>query len=220
MKQITAMLFLVFAVFASVSAQNQEAITIEGKKVTLKSDGTWEYAKTGKEDISTTTSKGDCNYYKNEVDEFTGKKKIILIEQDFINYTSDELKEYFKNKDYVKCQVYCARIEKTKVAYFHWVLQTKDAYKLFGSIAKGSKILLKFKDGETLELKFSKSDIGDTNYDYGYTTYSSYIILDEESIRILKNKEVEKVRMYWGKGYEDYPVSNPKLFVEQLPCIE
>ena len=38
---------------------------------------------------------------------------------------------YFKNqeilqkKDYVKCQVYAAKVEETKVAYFYWTLQPK-----------------------------------------------------------------------------------------------
>ena len=98
-------------------------------------------------------------------------------------------------------------------------IATKEAYKYFGSILD-SKIMVKFQDGETIELNFSKSDVGDTKYDYGYTTYSSYVILDEESIKVLKTKPIEKVRMYWSKGYEDYPVSDANLFINQLPCID
>ena len=141
-------------------------------------------------------------------------------EEKFIGYTSDELKKYYKKKDYVNCQAYCASINETKVIYFYWKLMTKEAYKYFGSIQKGTNLVVKFKDGETLELKFSKYDSGDMNYDYGYTTYSSYIVVDDETIKILKENEIEKVRMYWSKGYEDYPVVGSQLFMKQLPCIE
>lgn len=220
MKKITTTLFLVFAMVTLTFAQNQEATTADGKKVILKPDGTWEYVETETKEIETPTPNGDCSYRTNEVDEFTGKKKLVLNEQDFINYTSEELKKYYKKKDYVKCQVYAAKVEETKVAYFYWTLQTKEAYKYFGSIARDSKIMVKFQDGETIELNFSKSDVGDTKYDYGYTTYSSYVILDEESIKVLKTKPIEKVRMYWSKGYEDYPVSDANLFINQLLCID
>ena len=207
--------FLVFGILTFAFAQNKEATTNTGKKVILKTDSTWVYKK-----IETQDPSRDCSYRTNEVDEFTGTKKIVLNEQDFINYTSEELKKYYKKKEYVKCQVYVAKVEETKVAYFYWTLQTKEAYKFFGSIARDSKIMVKFQDGETIELNFSKSDVGDTKYDYGYTTYSSYVILDKESIKVLKTKPIEKLRMYWSKGYEDYPVSDQNLFINQLPCID
>jgi hypothetical protein len=219
-KKTITTLFLVFAMEFLTCAQNQQATTVDGKNVILKPDGTWNYLEPETKEIENQAYYNDCRYRTNEVDEFTGKKKLVLIEQDFINYTSEELKEYYKKKDYVQCKVYVAKIDETKLAYFYWTLQTKEAYKYFGSIAQDSKIMVKFHDGETIELNFSKSDVGDTKYDYGYTTYRSYVILDEESIKLLKTKKIDKVRMYWSKGYQDYPVSNGNLFIDQLPCID
>lgn len=219
MKRILTISLLIISSMTMTFAQDQEATTTSGKKVILKSDGTWEY-KQEQEVKTITPTPTDCSYRTNEVDEFTGKKKLVLNEQDFINYTSEELKEYYKKKDFVNCKVYAARFEDTKVAYFYWTLQTKEAYKYFGSISKGSKIMIKLVNGETFELTFAKYDSGDTKYDYGYTTYSSYVVLDDASIDALKSTEIEKVRMYWAKGYEDYPVSNARLFIDQLPCID
>ena len=220
MKKIITTLILLFAMVIITIGQNQEATTTNGKKVILKPDGTWEYLETEMKSIITSSPVRDCSYKTNEVDEFTGKRKVILNEQDFINYTPEDLKKYYKKKDYIKCQVYTAKIEETKVAYFYWTLLTKNAYKYFGSITKGANLIVKFQDGETIELSFSKSDVGDTNYDQRYTTYSSFVILDDELIKILKTKPIEKVRMYWSKGYEDYPVSDPNLFINQLPCLD
>ena len=130
--------------------------------------------------------------------------------------------KYYKKKkhSYVECSVYCAKINDTKVAYTSWRLDTKSAYKYFGAIYSDSKFILKFTDGSTLTLVFSNSDSGDTNYDYDYTTYSAYLILSDEQIQDLSTKEIDKVRMYWSKGYESYPVKNPNLFIEQINCIK
>ena len=220
MKNITTTLVFLFATVTLSFAQNKEATTTDGRKVILKPDGTWVYAATTTKETPTPTPSNDCSYRTNEIDDFTGDKKVILNEQDFINYTSDEIKRYYRKQDFVRCQVYAARINETKAAYFFWTLQTKEAYKLFGSIAQDSKIMVKFRDGETIELNFLKFDVGDTKYDLGHTTYSSYVILDEESVKVLKSKPIEKVRMYWSKGYQDYPVSNAYLFNNQLSCIE
>lgn len=161
----------------------------------------------------------ECVYSVNETDDFTGTRKKILPKQDFIKYTSESLKKYFKNDDYIKCQIYCAKINDLQAAYVYWTVQTKNAYKYFGSIRNKADFYLKFKDGSTLKLKYAKSTIGDTSYDKGYTTYSSFIILKKEDLDILKAKEVSKVRMTWSKGFEDYPVVNSKLFINQIPCI-
>lgn len=224
MKNITTTLVFLFATVTLSFAQNKEATTTDGRKVILKPDGTWVYgATTTKEKPTPTptlTSGNDCSYRINEIDDFTGDKKVILNHQDFIIYTSDEMKRYYRKQDFVRCQVYAARINETKAAYFFWTLQTKEAYKLVGSIAQDSKMIVKFRDGETIELNFSKFDVGDTEYDLGYTTYHSFVILDEESVKVLQSKPIEKVRMYWSKGYQDYPVSNAYLFNNQLSCIE
>ena len=166
--------------------------------------------------------KQNCNYRTQEVDEFTGTSKLVLESDNFIAFTDSSLMKYYKRKkhSYVECDIYCAKINDMKVAYLSWRLDTKSAYKYFGAIYTDSKFILKFTDGTTLTLVFSKNDSGDTNYDYDFTTYSSYIILSDEQIKDLSTKEIDKVRMYWSKGYESYPVINSKLFIEQIKCIK
>lgn len=191
MKKVLALSFLVMFLTSFLTAQSEDAETPE------------------------------CNYTKNEVDEFTGTSKLSLGKEVFIKHTDDEMKKYIKkNKDYTKCEISLSRIDKTKVAYVTWTLQTEKAYEYYGSIDKGSKFLLKFTNGETIELNHLKYNNGKTQYGLGYTTYMSYMILDDTTIEILKTNKVEKARMYWSKGYKDYPVFNPDLFINQIPCIE
>lgn len=163
----------------------------------------------------------DCIYRTKEVDEFTGTSKLVLESQPFISFTDSSMQKYYRKKEhqYFEADIYCAKINDMKVIYFSLRIDTDNAYKYFGSIQKDSKFMVKMKNGDLITLLFSKSDYGDANYTYDYTYYSTYIVLEEEDISKLSN-EVEKVRIYWSKGYEDYPVINSSLFINQLNCIK
>jgi hypothetical protein len=190
-------------------SQKLEATTNEGKKVFLKADGTWEYVSIPDKVEPSPSSKAlDCVYKKNEIDDFSGDKIQILSEQDFIK------------QDIVKCQVGAAKFGKNKVLYFYWRISSKDAYKYYGSIEKGSNISIKLQNSETLTLVFSEYNSGDTNFSFGYTTYVSYAFLDDEIISKLKTSSIDKVRMNWSKGYQDYSILDPLLLTRQIPCIE
>jgi hypothetical protein len=219
MRSVSIIILLLTITTSIAYSQTTEATTTEGKKVILKQDGTWEFKDDSKSSVKK-TFKSDCIYRTNEVDEFTGTKKLVLEADNFVNYTDEELKRFFKNKDYIACKAYTAKVNDLKVLYTFWTIQTKTAFDTYGYITKGSQIIIKFVDGQTLDLKFASSDTGDSNYDRDYTTYSSYLLLDESAVELLQSSEVEKIRMYWSKGYEEYPVSNPRLFINQLPCLE
>lgn len=91
--------FLLFSITSF--AQNKTATTEDGKKVTLKSDKTWEY------DTKTKVSENDCNLESNFVEKKTNERlrKHVAVENDckpedikFINMT-----EKFGNGMYSLC---------------------------------------------------------------------------------------------------------------------
>lgn len=169
-----------------------------------------------------TTVVSNCNFRTNEVDEFTGNTKMVLQQEKMVAYTDSSLIKYYKKKShqYIELDVYCAKINDLYALYTYWRIDSENSYKYFGSISSDSKIILKFTDGSTHEIKYAKYDVGDANYDGKYTTYSSYMVLSAEDLEILKSKEVEKIRMYWTKGYEDYPCMNGSVLVGQLKCLK
>lgn len=167
------------------------------------------------------STKVDCKYRTNEVDEFTGTSKLVLEEERFIQFTDSSLLKYYKNKahQYIEMDLYCAKINDMYVAYTYWRIDSENAYKYFGAIPTNAKLMFKFTDGTTSELTYAKYESGETKYDKGYTIYSSYCIMSKEVMDVLKSKSVEKVRMYWAKGYEDYPCFSPDLFSKQIKCL-
>lgn len=217
MKKFTTIAAIVLLVTGNLFSQ-EEAITKDGKTVMLNQDGTWKYIeKVVEQPIE---SKTDCEYTTNEVDEFTGNEKVIVKEEVFLTHTEESMKKYMKNRDYTTCKTYCAKIGGLKVLYVYWKLLTKEAYKYYGTIQKSAGFTIKLTNGEMMNLKYDSYDSGDANYKGGYTTYSSYIILSDEDIDKLTSNEVDKVRMSWSKGYQDYEITNKRFFINQLPCVK
>ena len=164
----------------------------------------------------------ECNYYKNEVDEFTGDTRIIMETEPFISHTDSALLKYYKRKkeQYLEIGVYTAKLNETYALYFNAKFQTKKAYEYYGVVSKGSKIIMKLADGSMIELIIGKSDFGDSDYDRGTTTYSSYCVLEESDISSLKSSNIDKVRVYWSKGYGSYDCDSPGLLIKQLNCLD
>lgn len=164
----------------------------------------------------------NCKFRINEVDEFTGTNKKVCESEMFIKHTDSTLLKYYKNKkhQYVECTLSCGKVNDMYVVYVNWRIDTESAYKYFGLISSDSKFIMKHTDGTTTTLKFQKIESGETNYDMKYTTYSNYCILSEEDVASLKANGIEKVRMHWSKGYEDYPVIYSNAFIHQLNCLK
>lgn len=163
-----------------------------------------------------------CNYFKNEVDEFTGSVKISMKAEPFIAYTDSALAKYYKKKkqQYFEVDLFLAQVDEIHAMYFQINIQTDKAYDYYGSLYKGSKIMLKMKDGSVLNLKLSNTDSGDTDYDSRETGYNVYCVLNDDQFESISNIDVDKVRIYWSKGYEDYPCMDTGLMTRQAKCLK
>jgi hypothetical protein len=160
-----------------------------------------------------------CDFQKNEVDEFTGKVVKVLKPELFIAHTDSSLKKYYRKRDYLTITTKVAHIGGIDVLYFTAIILNKEAYKYYGSLRKGSKVMLKLKNGEMISVEFDTSDFGEVDYDRSRTTYSNYCAINDEQKEMLKSSEVDKVRIYWSEGYEDYECDNSDVYVTQLSCL-
>ena len=162
-----------------------------------------------------------CNYRVNEVDEFTETTKLVTQTEMYVEHTDSTLLKYYKKKphSYFELETYSGKINDLRVIYFSIRIDSKNAYKYFGSISTGAKCIFKLSNGENVTLNFEKFDTGDMNYDGDYTRYSPYAIVSNEAYELLKNNTAEKMRIYWSKGYEDYVIDYPETLKKQMNCI-
>lgn len=197
MKKIAATLFLLFGMLALTFAQHQEAVTTEGKKVLLKSDGTWEYIETESTEVKTPNSDvdlSDCKYWKDEIDEFTGT-----------------VKKYTKSQKIGKSTYSHLNMELRRFDDTYFIVATYSGD--LGCVSSDSYIIIKLKSGETIKLiNFGDIDCGDNA--------SMFFDLSQDDFDKLLQSPVDKIRVSGTEYYSDIDMLKPNFFVDYLKCIE
>lgn len=172
-------------------------------------------------DVIYNPPKSPCTLTFNGIDEFSGKKRKDVKKQKLFSYTSDQLAPYFKDRDYITSHGYVSSISGGfKLIYLHFDIVSENAQREFGSLPKGSILSIKFIDGTTVKLANQKTDRGILNSVEKVVSYRAQYIVDSATEKALRKKEVDKVRVVWGTGYEDYDVYELDFFVNQFNCLD
>ena len=161
-----------------------------------------------------------CELTFDGVDEFSGKMRRDVARQNLFVHTSDQLRPYFKDREYITCNGYLSAISGGyKLLYLHFDILSENAQREFGALEKGSILSIKFIDGTTIKLANSKTDRGIPNTLEKSVSYRGQYIISASSEKALRKNEVDKVRVVWGTGYEDYEVYDLDFFVNQFNCL-
>ena len=161
-----------------------------------------------------------CQFVHDGIDEFTQQQKRELADEVFFYHTDDRLKTHMKGRDYVHCRGFLTSISG---GFRHLTLAitiaSRNARREYGYIKSGSLLNIKMLDGSTVSL-FSQGDqLGTINSSDGSTTYTIKYPIDFQKEKLLSREEVDRVRIVWSTGYEDYEVYNVDFFQNQLSCL-
>lgn len=192
------------------------ASTQDGEIVILFNDGSWKYAPTN--EIENSRNHG-CSYVTHPV-RSDSQGIMILKKETFISHSYEQMKNTSRYPDYVHCDLAMGKIEGNKIIYLDYTLQTKYGLYNHGIIQEGKKLLIKLKDNETVELILDKTDKGIIDLVNNLTRYHTYAYLTPASEKKLKNSEVDIILMPWSMGNEIYSVTYPRIFMDQLFCLD
>ena len=162
----------------------------------------------------------DCNLVFDEVDQFTGKKRKDVQRDVLFSYTDDEMRRYMKEEDYIVCEGNLTQIEGGFLFLnLFFEINTNDAKRSFGELAKGSTVTVKLIDGSKVILANNQADFGVFNSLDRKHVYTGQYRINAGQEKKLKNGEVDFVRVIWETGYEDYEVYNLDFFKNQFRCL-
>lgn len=162
-----------------------------------------------------------CNLAYNDIDEFSGKKRKQTEKAIFFTHTPDRFRSYFKGRDYLTCYGTLIAINGTpRSISIEYTIATDQAAREFGILEKGSQLILRLINGERLILVNNKTATGVVDPVSKTTTYITSYPLSKAQIKTLEEEEVDKVRMIWATGYEDYEVYLVDFFRDLFRCLE
>ncbi len=207
---------------STVNSESSESYTASSNNTSredYKELDLWEF--TAKDNVLKNPPVPDCTISFNGVDEFTGRKRRDVQKQKLFSFTSDKLRPYLKGKEHILCEGFVSSLSGGyRVLSLEFSINSENAKKEFGSIPQGSVLTLKFLDGKSIRLDNRVADRGRFDAVTKTTYYKGQYIVGASEEKQLRKKEVDKLRIVWGTGYEDYEIYEMDFFMNQFDCLE
>jgi hypothetical protein len=160
-----------------------------------------------------------CEVSVNQVDDVTRQRRIILKKSTLFTHTDDELRPYFREEELVSCEGNLSIVSGFTYFTIEFRIASPNAQRNFGPLEEGSLLRIITINGSTTNMYNLKYDRGRIDPYSGDTIYTGYYSVNKEARKLLSKNEVDKIRIVWGAGYEDYDVYYLDFFVDQFHCL-
>jgi len=107
----------------------------------------------------------------------------------------------------------------SKYLILQFKINASKARNNFGSLPEGALLRIKLINGDTVDLYNVKGNSGVFDKDSGGLIYSGIFLIQSENEKLLTRYEVDKVRVVWSSGFEDYEIYYLDFFINQIECL-
>ncbi len=160
-----------------------------------------------------------CRLAMDTIDATTGTHRIGLEQGLIFTDTDPDLRPYFKSKDLITCYGRLSKIGAYIYFTIDFQIASSHSQGNFGSLESGSLLRLRLLNGKYVSLYNLKTDRGRIDPYSGNTIFSGQYALGKDEIKLLSSSPLDKIRILWGTGYEDYDVYKIDFFIDQLKCL-
>lgn len=161
-----------------------------------------------------------CNYAYQGKDQRTGVLRTDLPQQLLFTHTDERLRLFLKDKEYLRCEGYFTATGGYYFLTFAFTFAYPNAREAYGFIEKGSILTVKLLNGEFINLQAGKMEQGSYDTTTELLTYTVHYPINYGQINVLKNSEVDTIRVFWSSGFEEYEVYYTDFFLNQIRCLE
>lgn len=182
------------------------------EKITSQSFDPW----SGKE-YSGVYIKQTCQFQDNNTSS-NNKSGAALQPEVLFRYTPEEIKKYLKGQNYVTGTAFIAAEPGYTYLQLRLDIASDQALRHYGNLEK-SILTIFFVNGKELKIVNSRFDQGFVDNLRKSTTMTGVYYLEKSMIKMLGSSEIDKIRLNFATGYEDYVVYNIDFFTRQLACI-
>ncbi len=160
-----------------------------------------------------------CRVNAQIVDEATGQKRLVLEEQGLFTFTDEELRPYFRDESLVDCRAYISSIEGYRYLTVRFIIASPNARKNFGMLQQQALLRFKLLDGSYVNFYNIQASKGTIDRYSGNTIFTGNYALGRNAEKQLLKSELDKMRVVWSTGYEDYDIHEVDFFLDQIKCL-
>ncbi len=160
-----------------------------------------------------------CQLAVNTRDEFTGATLRQTRASELFHQTPPALRAYLEGRDQIVCQAAIATAGQNASLLLTFQINDPNTRRAFGNLPKNSFAMLTFTDGTALNINNSQLDEGTTDPDTRLVIYRAQYPLDATALRKIRSTELDRLRIAWSTGYEDYGVQQVDALMQQAKCL-
>ncbi|MCB9345376.1 MAG: hypothetical protein H6576_16935 [Lewinellaceae bacterium] len=160
-----------------------------------------------------------CVLAVNTRDEFSGEiyKRTAAVEL-FRTYPS-ALRSFLGDKPNVLCKAAMAATGSEASLFLNFSIYDPNPRKSFGRLEKNSAVTILFLDGSRYVLNTTQDSEGTLNEETQAFVYQVQLPLSQDALKKLRREELDRIRITWSSGYEDYDVQYIQLLSQQATCL-
>lgn len=172
-------------------------------------------------DLGANPPEEPCITRRGAVDELTGRQPLQTEPCPLFGYTSERLRPLMGTDDFVSGTGSVVRVDDNNWVFaLEITIASQFAQKEFGMLEKGSLLMLYMISGYRIPLYCASTSTGQLNPVARSVTYSGRYPIDKKSLKTLRTMELDKLRIVWSTGYEDYEIHDLDFFSRQIRCLE
>lgn len=159
-----------------------------------------------------------CSLAVNIRDEFSGEWRRELARETFFHFSRGNQRTV-GNLPYGTGELSLGLSGANYLLNLHLTVRDPNARRGYGGLARNSILVLKLLDGATYTLYNIRADDGVLDAGGQYVTFRAQYLLDRGQMKKLRSTGLDKLRLAWNAGYEDYDVFNVDALQRQIQCI-
>jgi hypothetical protein len=164
--------------------------------------------------------KAACQTAFNGYDENIRRRRKDMPAKRLFAHTDERLRLHMKGKEYLECKAYLSSIDGGfRILNLEFTFAYPNAREAYGFIEKGSILTLLFLNGDYINLQAGVLANGQYDMQTEVLTYRVQYPVNPNQVTYLKKNEVDRVRVYWSSGYEEYEVFELDFFMDQSNCL-
>ena len=135
------------------------------------------------------------------------------------SYTPEGLSSYLGEKGYIQCYASIMHIQGRFFLNLRIDIANLKAQQSYGYLAKKGQLILQLLNGDTYALINTTNSIGTVLPSDDLTRYEANYAIDPRVLNMLEKYGLDKIRIVWSTGYEDYEIYDVDVLLHQVNCI-
>jgi hypothetical protein len=152
-------------------------------------------------------------------DAFSGELRREVAQEELFRFTNPSLKNYFPDQDQIICDASVVSNSGTNLLQLRFTINDANAQRSFGNLPRNGVAILKLLNGETYTLYNLRADAGKPSDDKKQFSFTGQYVIEPGMLKKLQKNLLDKLRIAWSTGYEDYEIQNVDFLQRQLSCL-